>query len=56
MGRISHLCHRVRPNCYAEAEVHAFHRLLLVLLIKEWQANSGFVLVLPDGAPFPMDS
>ena len=56
MGGISHLCHRLRPDCHEEAEVHAFRRLLLVLLIKDWQANPGFVLVLPYGSPFPVDS
>lgn len=56
MGGISHLRHGLRLDCHEEAEVHAFRRLLLVLLIKDWQANSGFVLVLPYGSPVSVDS
>lgn len=56
MGGISHLRHGLRLDCYEEAEVHAFRRLLLVLLIKDWQANPGFVLVLPYGSPVSVDS
>jgi len=56
MGGTSHLRHGLRLDCYEEAEVHAFCRLLLVLLIKDWQANPGFVLVLPYGSLVSLDS
>jgi hypothetical protein len=56
VGRISHLCHRVRLDCYAEAEVNSFCRFLLVLFVQGWEANLGFVLVLPDGSPVSLDS
>lgn len=56
MGGISRLRHGLRLDRYAEAEVNSFCRFLLVLLIKDWQADSGFVLVLPDGSPVSLDS
>ena len=37
-------------------QVHTFVRLLLVLFITVRQARTHFVLVLPHGAPFPVDS
>lgn len=56
MGGISHLRHGLRLDRYEEAEVHAFCRLLLVLLIKDGQASLGFVLVLPYGSLVSLDS
>ena len=56
MGGISHLRHGLRLDCYAEAEVNSFCRFLLVLLVKDWATDPGFVLVLPYGSPFSLDS
>lgn len=56
MGSSCRLRHLLGYLCDEAGQVHTFVRLLPVLFITVRQARTHFVLVLPYGAPFPVDS
>ena len=56
MGSSCRLRHLLGCFRNEAGQVHTFVGLLLVLFITVRQARTHFVLVLPYGAPFPLDT